>query len=138
MTRNGDHPLQRTLLQAAWQHRFRPAIARPGRRPVTHLGLMLRTLARARGLAAYGDRLRSPVALRFPKGTDLVEHMLGVVFAGGTYVCLDRTAGRAKWLASSAERLRLAYLNMDDGLRRLLLRYTPVASYEESEVHSGI
>jgi hypothetical protein len=37
---------------------------------------------------------------------------------------IDRTAGRAKWLGSSAERLRLAYLNMDDGLRRLLQRYT--------------
>jgi lysine-N-methylase len=38
---------------------------------------------------------------------------------------IDRTAGRAKWLASSAERLRLAYLNMDDGLRRLLAAYAP-------------
>ena len=33
---------------------------------------------------------------------------------------VDRTAGRAKWLGASAERLRLAYLIMDDGLRRVL------------------
>ena len=32
---------------------------------------------------------------------------------------VDRTHGRAKWLGSSAERLRLIYLQMDDGLRRL-------------------
>lgn len=36
---------------------------------------------------------------------------------------VDRTAGRAKWLGSTGERLRLGYLNMDDGLRRLLQRY---------------
>ena len=33
---------------------------------------------------------------------------------------IDRTAGRAKWLGSAAERLRLAYLSMDEGLRRLI------------------
>lgn len=33
---------------------------------------------------------------------------------------IDRTSGRAKWLGSKAERLRLAFLGMDDGLRRLL------------------
>jgi Fe-S-cluster containining protein len=36
---------------------------------------------------------------------------------------IDRTAGRAKWLGSSAERLRLGFLNMDDGLRRLIAGY---------------
>ena len=33
---------------------------------------------------------------------------------------VDRTAGRAKWLGSAAERLRLAYLNADEGLRRVV------------------
>ena len=36
---------------------------------------------------------------------------------------IDRTAGRAKWLGSAAERLRLSYLTMNDGLRRLLSDY---------------
>lgn len=36
---------------------------------------------------------------------------------------VDRTAGRAKWLGTSAERLRLAFLNMDDGLRRVIVDY---------------
>lgn len=31
---------------------------------------------------------------------------------------IDRTAGRAPWLATSGERLRLSYLALDDGLRR--------------------
>ncbi len=33
---------------------------------------------------------------------------------------VDRSAGRAKWLGGTAERLRLVYLNLDDGLRRVL------------------
>jgi lysine-N-methylase len=33
---------------------------------------------------------------------------------------IDRTLGRAKWLGSAAERLRLTYLNLDDGLRRVV------------------
>jgi lysine-N-methylase len=36
---------------------------------------------------------------------------------------IDRTHGRAKWLGSAAERLRLTYLSMDDGLRRLIQGY---------------
>lgn len=33
---------------------------------------------------------------------------------------VDRTSGRALWLGSAAERMRLGYLQIDDGLRRLL------------------
>lgn len=33
---------------------------------------------------------------------------------------IDRSAGRARWLGGSAERLRLEYLARDDGLRRLV------------------
>lgn len=40
---------------------------------------------------------------------------------------VDRTAGRAKWLGTSAERLRLAFLNMDDGLRRVSAAFAPIA-----------
>lgn len=36
---------------------------------------------------------------------------------------IDRTAGRAKWLSTPTEKLRLKYLSMDDGLRRLLAAY---------------
>ncbi len=32
---------------------------------------------------------------------------------------VDRTAGRAPWLATAGERLRLSYLSLDDGLRRV-------------------
>jgi hypothetical protein len=31
---------------------------------------------------------------------------------------IDRTAGRAPWLATPGERLRLSFLVLDDGLRR--------------------
>lgn len=41
---------------------------------------------------------------------------------------VDRTAGRAKWLGTSAERLRLAFLNMDDGLRRVIRESSAVES----------
>jgi hypothetical protein len=37
---------------------------------------------------------------------------------------VDRTAGRAAWLGGATERLRLSYLNVDDGLRRLVRQYT--------------
>ena len=33
---------------------------------------------------------------------------------------IDRSAGRAKWLGSKAEKLRLRYFANDDGLRRLV------------------
>lgn len=33
---------------------------------------------------------------------------------------VDRTSGRALWLGSAAERMRLKYLQIDDGLRRLV------------------
>jgi hypothetical protein len=36
---------------------------------------------------------------------------------------VDRHAGRAPWLGSASERLRLRYLQQDDGLRRLLTTY---------------
>jgi hypothetical protein len=36
---------------------------------------------------------------------------------------VDRTAGRAPWLGSAGETLRLSYLRLDDGLRRLLASY---------------
>ena len=39
---------------------------------------------------------------------------------------VDRTAGRAKWLGSASEKLRLRYLSMDDGLRALLKQYALV------------
>jgi lysine-N-methylase len=45
---------------------------------------------------------------------------------------VDRTAGRAKWLGSPAERLRLAYLNADDGLRRVLAENTTVLRIEQA------
>jgi hypothetical protein len=32
---------------------------------------------------------------------------------------VDRTSGRAPWLGSRAERMRLAWLRIDDGLRRV-------------------
>lgn len=41
---------------------------------------------------------------------------------------VDRTAGRAPWLGSAAERLRLTYLAREDGLRALLLATAPVAA----------
>lgn len=37
---------------------------------------------------------------------------------------IDRHAGRAKWLGTPIERLRLAYLTREDGVRRLLRRYS--------------
>jgi hypothetical protein len=33
---------------------------------------------------------------------------------------VDRASGRAPWIGSRAERLRLSYLRLDDGLRRIL------------------
>jgi lysine-N-methylase len=39
---------------------------------------------------------------------------------------IDRTSGRARWLGTPAERLRIGYLRRDDGLRRLLSTYSPV------------
>jgi hypothetical protein len=33
---------------------------------------------------------------------------------------IDRSSGRAAWLGTTAERLRLRYLAADDGLRRLV------------------
>jgi hypothetical protein len=33
---------------------------------------------------------------------------------------VDRASGRAPWIGSRAERLRLGYLRIDDGLRRIL------------------
>jgi lysine-N-methylase len=38
---------------------------------------------------------------------------------------IDRTFGRARWLGSAAERLRLTFLNLDDGLRRLVAGTLP-------------
>jgi lysine-N-methylase len=40
---------------------------------------------------------------------------------------IDRTAGRARWLGSRAEMLRLAYLGLSDGLRRLVAAYALVS-----------
>ncbi len=45
---------------------------------------------------------------------------------------VDRTSGRAKWLGSSAERLRLGFLHMDDGLRRLIAAYATVVAINPS------
>ena len=36
---------------------------------------------------------------------------------------IDRSAGRAKWLGGMIEKLRLRYLNSDDGLRRVVAAY---------------
>jgi hypothetical protein len=33
---------------------------------------------------------------------------------------VDRASGRAPWIGSRAERMRLSYLRIDDGLRRIL------------------
>lgn len=50
---------------------------------------------------------------------------------------VDRTAGRAPWLGSAGETLRLRYLRLDDGLRRLLASYPliiePDATLAQSE-----
>lgn len=40
---------------------------------------------------------------------------------------IDRTAGRARWLGSMSEKLRLKYLQIDDGLRSLLHAYPLIA-----------
>jgi len=40
---------------------------------------------------------------------------------------VDRAAGRARWLGSAGERVRLTYLLADDGLRRLIREFTVVA-----------
>jgi lysine-N-methylase len=66
------------------------------------------------------DHAPHPPSNPLPQGRGKAITLIDVRAALGR---IDRTAGRAKWLASSAERLRLAYLNMDDGLRRLLARY---------------
>ncbi|MBC8041215.1 MAG: non-ribosomal peptide synthetase [Opitutaceae bacterium] len=92
--------LQQRILEAAWRYRFRPAVSGPGCRSVSHLGLVMRALGNARRLSAHPERLREPVALRFPKNTTLIEHLLGVLLAGGAYVCLDPNAGRGDWMNS--------------------------------------
>jgi lysine-N-methylase len=43
---------------------------------------------------------------------------------------VDRTAGRARWLGSVSEKLRLKYLSMDDALRALLKGYALTPSGE--------
>ena len=47
------------------------------------------------------------------------EH-LNIIDVRASIGRVDRTAGRARWLGGAMERLRLKYLMMDDGLRRLL------------------
>jgi hypothetical protein len=93
-----DGTLQRRIRQAAWLHRFRPAVSGSDCRAVSHLGLLLRAQGKAWRLSRHSERLRAPVALRFPKNTDLIEHLLGVILAGGTYVCLDPGAGGEDWM----------------------------------------
>lgn len=82
-------PLQRRILWAAWRHRRRPAVSGPGCEPLNHYGLVRRALRWAWRLEAHRDRLDGPVALWYPKNTDLVAAMTGVVLAGGTFLCLD-------------------------------------------------
>ncbi len=43
---------------------------------------------------------------------------------------VDRTSGRAKWLGGASEKLRLRYLEMNDGLRALLRDFALVAPTE--------
>lgn len=45
---------------------------------------------------------------------------------------VDRTAGRAKWIGTRAEKLRVSYLAREDGLRRLLSCY-PLIDPESQE-----
>lgn len=96
---NHSDSLQQRILEAAWAHRFRPAVSGPGCRSVSHFGLVVRALGNARRLSAHRERLREPVALRFPKNTGLIEQLVGVLLAGGAYVCLDRNAGRGDWMS---------------------------------------
>jgi lysine-N-methylase len=67
-------------------------------------------------VAAIGWLARLHAAGRSRDAIDLpaVQAALGRV---------DRTAGRARWLGSAAERLRVAFLHRDEGLRRLLDAY---------------
>ncbi|MCC6908184.1 MAG: YkgJ family cysteine cluster protein [Phycisphaerales bacterium] len=51
----------------------------------------------------------------------------------------DRAAGRAPWLGSKGERLRLAWLTQGGGLRRLVhaMRFTDETSEEDDEADAG-
>jgi len=76
---------------------------------------------------AWLARLHAAGRVGRPAATDAPGGSLGIVDVRAALGRIDRTAGRAKWLGSSAERLRLAYLNMHDGLRRLLAGYPVMA-----------
>ena len=57
-------------------------------------------------------------------GSDRRELALDDVRAA--LICIDRHVGRAPWLGSRIERMRLSYLRSNDGLRRLARRYTVI------------
>lgn len=46
---------------------------------------------------------------------------------------VDRAIGRAPWLGTAAERLRLNWLHVDDGLRRLLIAYPLIHDAKTSD-----
>jgi len=77
--------------------------------------------ALALNLASVGWLARAHAAARSlikPAGPDEAGTLLvDVATALGR---IDRSAGRARWLGGKPERLRLAYLARDDGLRRLV------------------
>lgn len=69
--------------------------------------------ALALNLACVGWLARAHAAGRGLEQVDLDA-------AGEALGRVDRTAGRARWLGTSAERMRLRYFAADDGLRRLV------------------
>ncbi len=66
--------------------------------------------------AAWLAHLHATGCLLTNQSTNAVININDVRAAVGR---IDRTLGRAKWLGTAAERLRLTYLNLDDGLRRV-------------------
>ncbi len=84
--------------------------------PITH-GLTALTVT----LASIGWLARLHAAARDLDAVDALAVREAV------RVC-DRSAGRARWLGSRAERMRLTWLWNDDGLRRLMRAYAPTTS----------
>lgn len=85
----GGVSLQQHLRDAAWRHRRRTAISTP-QGTVSHLGLLCRAQVQAWRIRTHAEQLDGPVGLSLPKETALVAHLLGVILAGGAYVCVNR------------------------------------------------
>lgn len=100
--------LQQAILRVARRHAHLPAVSIGGGKPVTFGRLIRRAFAATRLVARHSVQREVPVALCMPKGPELVSHVLGVLFAGGTYVCCDPAAsegGVTEWLAGLGVRL---------------------------------